>query len=143
MTFVASGGQGPDEVVSEAESMRNYLIDKGVPESRILIEDRSDRTIENMRFSREAIESATGCDIAQSRVAFATTNYHVFRGYVCAHNTGMDVEGMASPTLAYFWPNAFVREVIGLIVDRWYAILITYALIAIANGILQYALALS
>lgn len=143
VAFVASGGQGPDEVVSEAESMRNYLIDKGIPDNRILVEDRSDRTIENMRFSRAAIENATDRDIAQSRVAFSTTNYHVFRGYVSAHKAGMDVEGMASPARAYFWPNAFVREIIGLIVDRWYAILITYALIAIANGVLQYALALS
>ena len=143
VTYVASGGQGPDEVVSEAESMRRYLMDQGIPDGRILLEDRSARTIENMRFSRAAIESASGCDASQARVAFSTTNYHVFRGYVCAHKAGMGVEGMASPTRAYFWPNAFVREILGLIADRWYAILITYALIAIANGCLQYALALS
>ena len=142
-TFVASGGQGPDEVVSEAESMRRYLIGQGVPDERILTEDQSARTIENMRFSRAEIENATGHDIAQSRVAFSTTNYHVFRGYVCAHKAGLDAEGMASPTRAYFWPNAFAREILGLIADRWSAILITYALIALANGILQYALSLS
>ena len=142
-TFVASGGQGPDEVMSEAESMQRYLQDRGISDDRILLEDHSMRTIDNMMFSREAIENATRSDIAHSRVAFSTTNYHVFRSYVCAHKAGIDAEGMASPTRAYFWPNAFVREIIGLIVDRWYAVLITYALIAAANGLLQYALLLA
>ncbi|MDO5709138.1 MAG: YdcF family protein, partial [Coriobacteriales bacterium] len=92
-------------------------------------EDRSVRTSENMAFSRAAIEQASGADVAESRVAFSTTNYHVFRGYVCAHQAGMAVEGMASPTKAYFWPNAFLREFVGLLVNQRRAIMITYVLL--------------
>ncbi len=129
VTFVPSGGQGDDEVISEAECMRRYLNGRGVPDDHIVCEDRSVRTSENMAFSRAAIEQASGADVAESRVAFSTTNYHVFRGYVCAHQAGMAVEGMASPTKAYFWPNAFLREFVGLLVNQRRAIMLTYVLL--------------
>ena len=55
LIFVTSGGQGPDEVVSESESMKRYLLTQGVPAERILEENRSTDTRENMRFSKELI----------------------------------------------------------------------------------------
>ena len=130
-TFVPSGGQGPDEVMSEAQSMRDYLVGKGVAPERIVLEDRSTTTQENMAFSREVIEQHAGRDVSKVNVAFSTTNYHVFRGYVCAHRAGMDVEGMGSKTRAYFWPNAFLREFAGLLVAQWRGILQTYVIVAI------------
>lgn len=129
-TFVPSGGQGPDEVMSEAQSMGNYLQGEGVDAGRIVLENRSTTTRENMRFSREVIEKHAGKDASQVRVAFSTTNYHVFRGYVCAHDAGMAVEGMGSKTKAYFWPNAFLREFVGLLASQWKGILQTYLVIA-------------
>ena len=142
-TFVPSGGQGPDEIMSEAQSMRDYLVGKGVAPERIVLEDRSTSTQENMAFSREVIEQHAGCDVGEVRVAFSTTNYHVFRGYVCAHRAGMDVEGMGSKTRAYFWPNAFLREFAGLLVAQWRSILQTYAIIAIVYILAGYILSLS
>ena len=73
--FVLSGGQGPDEIVSEAESMRGYLASRGVPAERILLEDRSTDTAENMRFSKELIFARD----PEAVTAFSTTNFHVFR----------------------------------------------------------------
>ena len=58
--FVPSGGQGADEVVSESESMANYLIGRGVDPGQILREDRSVNTMENMQFSKEVIERDCG-----------------------------------------------------------------------------------
>ena len=138
-TFVPSGGQGPDEVMAEAESMRAYLESKGIAPERIVLEDRSTSTQENMVYSREVIEKHTGRDIGESAVAFSTTNYHVLRSYVCAHKAGIAIEGMGSKTKAYFWPNAFLREFVGLLADQWKNILQTYLVISLAYILLQSA----
>lgn len=139
-TFVPSGGQGPDEVTSEAQSMRDYLVSQGVSPDRIVLENRSTTTNENMEFSRKVIEEHAGRDASELLVGFSTTNYHVFRGYVCAHRAGMAVQGMGSRTRAYFWPNAFLREFAGLLASRWKDILVTYAAINSIYALAGYAL---
>ena len=139
-TFVPSGGQGPDEVISEAQSMRDYLVSQGVSPDRVVLEDRSATTNENMEFSRKVIEEHAGRDASELLVGFSTTNYHVFRGYVCAHRAGMAVQGMGSRTRAYFWPNAFLREFAGLLASRWKGILITYVGIETVYAVAGYAL---
>lgn len=62
--FVVSGGQGADEIVSEAQAMRDYLLEKGVPGDAILMEDKSTTTWENLRYSLAIINAdrATGVD---------------------------------------------------------------------------------
>ena len=112
--FVVSGGQGPDEVCSEAESMRNYLLKKGVPAARIIVEDRSTDTAENMLFSKEKIWVVN----PEAKVAFATTNYHVFRAGLKARRVKMRAVGMGTKTRWYFWPNAAVREFVGLLTEH-------------------------
>ena len=66
--FVVSGGQGSDEVVSEAQAMRDYLLEKGVPGDAILMEDKSTTTWENLRYSLAIINAdrATGVDATSS-----------------------------------------------------------------------------
>ena len=112
--YVVSGGQGPDEARSEAASMREYLVGQGVPTERILLEDRSSDTAENMRFSKAVIDrEKTG-----GRVAYFTTNYHVFRSGLKARRAGLRAVGMGAPTKWYFWPNAAVREFVGLLTEH-------------------------
>ncbi|MBR4744302.1 MAG: YdcF family protein [Oscillospiraceae bacterium] len=108
--FVPSGGQGPDEVTSEAEAMRRYLLEAGVPEERILPEDRSANTYENLRNSCALIREREG--ERDPKIAFSTTNYHVFRAGMLAWSQGIRAEGIGSRTKRYFWINAFVREFI-------------------------------
>ena len=55
MLVVVTGGKGGDEVISEAEAMANYLIDHGVSESCILLEDRAGSTYENVLYSGELL----------------------------------------------------------------------------------------
>ena len=136
-TFVASGGAGPDEVTSEAASMAGYLKRHGIDDRRILVEDRSTSTTENFALSRRVMEAAGE---PLGRVAFATTNYHVFRGYVCAHDAGLAAEGIASPTRLYFWPNAFLREVAGFVVARWPRVLASFLIICGLYVLAEYAL---
>ncbi len=112
--FVTSGGQGPDEAISESACMKRYLLEQGVPEERILEEDRSTDTAENMRFSKEKIQAVD----PNGKVAFSTTNYHVFRGGLKARRVKMRAVGMGAKTKWYFWPNAAVREFVGLLTEH-------------------------
>ena len=109
--LVPSGGQGTDERISESLCMHNYLREQGVPEEHILMEDRSRNTYENMKFSKELIDKRN----AAARVAYSTTNYHVFRSGMMARRVKMRAQGMGSKTKWYFWPNAAVREFAGLL----------------------------
>lgn len=108
LTFVPSGGKGSDEVIAESQAIHNYLVEKGIPEEKIIVEDSSTSTEENMRKSFALIEQQS----SDPKVAFATTNYHVFRSGVLAYREGINAEGIGSKTRTYFWVNAFVREFI-------------------------------
>lgn len=112
--FVTSGGQGPDEPISESASMKRYLLEKGIPAERILEEDQSTDTFENMKFSKEKIWAIN----PQGKIAFSTTNYHVFRGGLKARRVKMRALGMGARTKWYFWPNAAVREFVGLLTEH-------------------------
>ena len=112
--LVLSGGQGADEVISEARCMHDYLKTRGVPESGMLLEDRSTDTAENMRFSRELIFERN----PDAKIAFSTTNYHVFRAGLKARRVKMRAIGMGCRSRWYFWPNAAVREFVGLLTEH-------------------------
>ena len=112
--FVVSGGQGPDEPRSEAAAMGEYLLSRGVPGDRILTEDRSRDTAENMGFSARIIRSLQ----PEGKIAYFTTNYHVFRAGIKARQADLPAEGMGAGTKWYFWPNAAVREFIGLLTEH-------------------------
>lgn len=111
LTFVTSGGQGSDEIMSESESMTRYLLQKGISSTHLIAEDQSTNTLENMKFSREKILQQN----PDAKIAFSTTNYHVFRSGMFANMAQMHAEGIGSRTKWYFWPNALVREFIGLL----------------------------
>ena len=50
-----------------------------------------------------------------AKIAFSTTNYHVFRSGLFARRVKMRAVGMGAKTKWYFWPNAAVREFAGLL----------------------------
>lgn len=109
--LVPSGGKGADEPIAEAEAMERYLLSRGVPASDILPERESTTTLENMSCSKRLIESRGG---SAEKVAFSTTNYHLFRSGIYASTVGMKAQGLGAKSKWYFWPNAFLREFIGL-----------------------------
>ncbi|GEM_PF-249323 len=115
--FVPSGGQGVDEVISESEAMSRYLRENGIPDGQILQEDKSTTTMENMAFSRQVILDHGG-DPERDKIAFSTTNYHVFRGYILSRKCGFAAKGVAAQTKTWFYPNAFLREFAGLIYEK-------------------------
>lgn len=107
--IIPSGGKGDDEELSEAEAMGRYLVEHGIPEEHIILEDRSPTTRANLVNSKAIIESRGG-----GRVAIVTSNYHVYRCLVLAQEVGLECTGIGSPVALYFWPSALIREFVAI-----------------------------
>jgi len=135
--FVPSGGKGSDEIISECGCMKNYLMDHGISEEDILMEDKSENTFENMRFSRDLImahwsKKEGNPEGKAPKVVFSTTNYHVFRSGLYSRRIKFRTIGIGAKTKWYFWPNSAVREFIGLLTGhKIKQALVLFALIAV------------
>lgn len=89
---IVSGGQGPGEDISEAEAMKQYLMEHGISENIILLEDKSTTTDENLKFSRKLLEDRKGIkDVSKLKTVIATNRFHVGRAVSIAkkHGFGM------------------------------------------------------
>lgn len=102
--MMPSGGQGSDEKLSEAQAMKNYLLEKGIPEDRIVLEDKSGTTMENLRNCERLMPEGHG------RVALVSSNYHVYRCLLYARKLDMKCVGIGGKVAAYYWPSALLRE---------------------------------
>jgi len=106
---VVSGGQGVGEDIPEAEAMRTWLIDRGIDEDRIITEDESTSTLENIRFSQDAVRE-TGGDFDDGLV-IVTSEYHVYRAEKFAESLGIDAFGVPAKTYnPFLMVNYFIRE---------------------------------
>ncbi|MFC8657842.1 YdcF family protein [Streptomyces parvus] len=111
--LITSGGQGPDEKLPESHAMADHLVARGFPAELIEREDRSTNTEENLRFSKAIMEEAK----PDYRCVVVTNNYHAFRAALTARRIGIRGQVVGSPTAAYFWPNATLREFTAILVD--------------------------
>lgn len=109
--IIVSGGQGNDEQISEAEAMRNYLLNKNIASDNIILEDQSTTTFENIKFSKQITDRQPN-----AQVIFVTNDYHVFRTSIYARQLQFKAEGIGCKTALHYWPNAFVREYIAIII---------------------------
>lgn len=109
---IVSGGQGSNEPISEAEGMKNYLMQAGIGEERILTEDKSTSTYENLTFS------AAFLDKEKDEVVLVTNNFHVFRAVKIAQKQGYaNIEGLSAPSYPAMIPNNLLREFFGVVKD--------------------------
>ena len=109
---VVSGGQGNNEPVSEAEGMYQYLTAKGIEAERIIKEDRSRNTFENLEFARKLIPEQI------EKVGIVTSNFHVYRAVQLSKLHGfLDAEGIGAGSGMYFLPNNMLREFFGVVKD--------------------------
>lgn len=109
---IVSGGQGPDEHISEAQGMYDYLVSKGIDEERILMEDQSKNTFQNLTFSAEFL------DKEKDSVAVVSNNFHVFRAVKIARKAGYkEVCGIAAKGEPFLQYNNMMREFFGVMKD--------------------------
>ncbi len=109
---IVSGGQGANEPFSEAKGMADYLVKNGISPDRILLEDQSTNTVENISFSKELLE------MDYENVGIVTNNFHVFRAVQIAKAQGLhNVCGIAAPSNTTYLPNNILRECMGILKD--------------------------
>lgn len=108
---VVTGGKGTGENLSEAECMKRYLVEKGIDESRIIVEDRSTSTFENIRFTFEITDQmGLGRDIT-----IVTDGYHQYRAGLIAKAQGAgELTAISANTELHFLPTYWVREWLGI-----------------------------
>ena len=111
-TIIVSGGKGKGENTTEAYAMYNYLVSKGIDSSRIIQEDKSTDTSENMKYSVQYIENT------DSLVGIATNNFHIARSRLLARHAGLNNTcGMPAESDHVLFINYMVREAIGIVKD--------------------------
>ena len=97
MTVVVSGGQGSNEPESEAACMRDYLVEHGVEAGRILMEDQSHSTAENLRFTQQVLED-NGLE-ADGGLLIVSNGFHLARVRMLAERYyGEEVSTLAAPS---------------------------------------------
>lgn len=128
---VASGGRGSGEAISEAEAIKSGLIRFGIAEDRILLEDVSTSTAENLKFSAKLIQSYEAEKKGESKpegntaneedarkvyfipkdVVLVTSDFHVYRATRLAENLGYtNVSGLGATDFFAVTIQYYVRE---------------------------------
>lgn len=111
--IVVTGGQGLQEIVTEAYAMEKYLIQNGIDKNKIIKEEKATSTSENMEFSKEMLDSYFDDDYS---VVVVTNNFHVFRGTAIAKKSGFkNVTHMHAGLQWYNLMPCFLRESLAVI----------------------------
>lgn len=104
--LIVSGGKGSDEQVSEAAAMARYLTERGFPAGRLILEDRSASTGENLLFSKAIMDQQR----PGARCVIVTSGFHAFRAAIIARRLGINGQATGARTAGYYWPGAMLRE---------------------------------
>jgi uncharacterized SAM-binding protein YcdF (DUF218 family) len=110
---IVSGGQGNGEDISEAEAMSQYLLLKRIKEDKIIKEDQSTNTYENINFSMKLMEEG------KYHIVIVTNQFHVFRATSIAKKQGLiGVQGLGAPNDDILTLSYYVREFLAVIKDK-------------------------
>lgn len=111
---IVSGGQGGNETTTEAYAMARYLEEKGLDGDRILLEEASRNTDENLTFSYEI----AGAD---AKIAVVSNDFHIFRAVHLAREAGFqDPQALAARDDVRTMPSDLLREFFGVCKDWIY-----------------------
>jgi len=110
---IVSGGQGEGEDISEAEAMKRYFIAKGIDADRIIMEDKSVNTQENLEFSFALINEK------DAEVGIITSDFHVYRAIAIAKKQGnKNIDGLAAHVDWRIGVHYIVREFFAVIKEK-------------------------
>ncbi|WP_260284069.1 YdcF family protein [Peribacillus aracenensis] len=105
---IVSGGKGPGEDISEARAMQQGLIDQGIEDARIMMEDKSTTTHENIVFSKELIPDTAASGLIVSN------DFHIYRAVEIARIEGLDIKGMPAKTPKVSLLKSYTREYLAI-----------------------------
>ena len=99
--------------MTEAECMRRGLVQRGIDSARLILEDKSTSTKENLIFSSRL------ADVKNSRTGLVTQNFHIYRSLKLArYQNYKNVFGIAAPSEAIYQPHFLVREGFALVKEK-------------------------
>lgn len=103
---VVCGAKGKDEPMTEAEGMKKYLTESGIPEQDILQDPDSFNTRQNLKNAASLLSSLPYV----KKVLIVTSDYHVPRSLALARDQGYDACGLGSPCKPEYWIKNHARE---------------------------------
>ena len=110
---IVSGGQGPDEPMTEAKATYDELIALGIHPDRVWMEEKATSTWENLNFTLDLIEEKTG--ERPGKLGILSSEYHLFRAKLFAKECGVEAVGIPARTSRLSQRiNHFMREVAGV-----------------------------
>jgi len=101
---IVSGGQGPDEDRTEASVMREYLEQNGIDATRIIEEDQSTSTYENLVFSKELLPKET------KKITIVSNDFHLKRAKYLAESLDFEVDVVSAKTPKSVEAKLKIRE---------------------------------
>jgi len=117
---IVSGGKGFGELITEAEAMKRYLVEKGIDPERIILEDKATSTMENFKFSREVLLGLESDDI--TRIMIITSEFHMLRAKMLAGRNGFEAYGITCGTPVSVLVNSYAREYFAFIKSYFFDI---------------------
>lgn len=108
---ILSGGKGSDEPVSEARCMFDRLTEMGIDPERLILEEESTSTYENLLFSSRIISERN----LNKRITVITNDFHMYRAMLLSDKLDLDSYRFPARTSIIFYPTYFVREICGVI----------------------------
>lgn len=103
---IVCGGQGANEPCPEARVMKEWLMNRGVPETDILTDDRSVNTFQNLVNAQELLGEET------KEILIVTSDYHLPRALVISREAGFISWGLPADTLPEYWLKNHSRELL-------------------------------
>lgn len=108
---IVSGGKGTNEIMSEAEGMKDYLVSAGIESNRIILEDKSTDTNENIKFSKILIPEGAS-------IGLVTNDFHLYRAiFLCKKHGLENVSPIRANSDPFYRPNNYFRESLAMIKD--------------------------
>jgi uncharacterized SAM-binding protein YcdF (DUF218 family) len=101
---VVTGGQGTDEPQTEASAMYTYLVNKGIEPERILLEDKSTSTYENLVFTKQVFNQSL------TEATIVSNDFHLARAKFLANELNLEVDLLSAKTPQVVETKSRIRE---------------------------------
>ena len=113
--IIVCGGLGNRATITEAEAMARYLIARGIPQERIILEDQSTSTYENLTFAKEILNEQFPEGF---RAVVITNDFHIYRAVRTARQVGISAGHLGASIAWYTWPVNYLREMLAVL-NMW------------------------
>lgn len=135
--IIVSGGQGPDEPISEALAMQRYLIAHHVPQQNIIMEDRSTSTYENIKYTKSLLFNRIS---RNAKMICVTSQFHILRALKFGQKFKLKYKGIGSHTPYHFFEVALIRDFLALMYQYKMLLTIYFAILFMMSLITMWLL---